>query len=313
MASTFTQEQLRLFLDYIDFPACYRDLPPSPEVLTALHIHVISKLPYENLGLHYNPEHYINLDPQYLFQKVVLNNRGRGGFCMEGAILYNHILRVMGFDAYTAGARTRPRTEGVPRGNYPGWAHIVNIITFPDGARYHSDVAFGGDGPTLPMPLTEGFVHANLGTQEIRLAREWLPDQVRRVEGSKQWIYQYRNSAAAGWNSFYAFGEGEFLLPDWGVVNHWVCTHEDSNQVQRLLIVSFLRRQREGGAEHEQEIYGKRMLVNGVVKENLGGRTVTVKECGSEEERVGVIKDFFGITLLKEERKAMLGRPLSLG
>lgn len=121
MASALTQEQLRLFLDHVEFPAYYRDLPPSPEVLTALHVHVISKLPYENLALHYNPAHDVDLDPQHLFKKVVSNNRGRGGFCMEGAILYNNVLRAMGFDAYTAGARTRPRSEGVPQGNYPGW------------------------------------------------------------------------------------------------------------------------------------------------------------------------------------------------
>lgn len=162
------------------------------------------------------------------------------------------------------------------------------------------------------MPLTEGLVHQNLGTQQVRFARDWLPSQVHRVEASKQWIYQYRNSEAAEWNSFYAFGEVEFMQPDWGVVNYWMCNHRDSNQVKRMLIVKFLRRRKGGGEEYEQEIYGKRMLVNEVVKENLGGRTATIKACESEEERVREIRDLFGITLTEEESLAIRGRPLSL-
>lgn len=121
MASAYSSEQVRLFLEYVELPPHKHDSPPDLELLKLLHVHTIAKLPYENLSLHYNPLHTIDLDPQWLFQKTVIDNRGRGGFCMEVAILYNHILRAMGFDAYTAGVRTRPRVEGVPRGDFPGW------------------------------------------------------------------------------------------------------------------------------------------------------------------------------------------------
>lgn len=40
---------------------------------------------------------------------------------MENSIFYNHILRALGFNAYTAGVRIRPRVNGVPQGNYMGW------------------------------------------------------------------------------------------------------------------------------------------------------------------------------------------------
>lgn len=190
----------------------------------------------------------------------------------------------------------------------------MNIVTFPDGSRYASDVAFGGDGPTIPLPLQEGLIHHNLGTQQIRLMRDWLPDQIHRVEDSRQWIYQYRNSTNEDveWNSFYAFTEVEFLQPDWNVLNHWICSHADSNQGQRMLIIAFLRRQKAGEPEHEQEIYGKRMLVDDVVKENLGGRTQVMKQFQTEDGRVEGIRELFGIILTAEERHAILGRPLSL-
>lgn len=121
MAVAYNQEQVQQYLDYIGLPESLRNEPPSLKLLRALHVHTISTLPYENLSIHYNPTHSIDLDPQVLFRKIVTEARGRGGFCMENAILYNHILRAIGFDAYTAGVRTRPRLEGVPRGDFPGW------------------------------------------------------------------------------------------------------------------------------------------------------------------------------------------------
>lgn len=121
MKSAYDREQLDQFFDHVGFPQHLRRQPPSLGLLEALHIHTLSTLPYENLSIHYNPSHRIDLEPQHLFQKMIVQGQGRGGFCMEIAILYNHILRAIGFDAYTAGVRTRGRLQGVPRGDYPGW------------------------------------------------------------------------------------------------------------------------------------------------------------------------------------------------
>ena len=68
----------------------------------------------------------------------------------------------------------------------------------------------------------------------------------------------------------------------------------------------FLRRPSEdapGGAE----IYGKRMLVNGMVKENLGGKTKVVQECETEAERVEALKTWFGIKLSEDEIDSIRG------
>ena len=117
----YSREQIDQFLEHIGLPENLWHADPSPSLLNALHVHTLSTLPYENLSLHYNPTHSIILEPQHLFQKVVGDKRGRGGYCMENAILYNHILRGLGFDAYTAGVRTRARVNGIPQGEYPGW------------------------------------------------------------------------------------------------------------------------------------------------------------------------------------------------
>ncbi|KAK6062525.1 arylamine n-acetyltransferase 1 [Seiridium cupressi] len=205
---------------------------------------------------------------------------------MELAILYDHLLRGLGFNAYTVGVRTRSRIDGVPGGIFPGWVHIVNIVTLPTGERYAVDVAFGGDGPTAPLPLESGLIHQNLGTQ------------------------QYRNGADREWNSYYAFTEAEFMAADWGVINYWTSTSPDSHQTRTLLVVRFLGRTPEAGERVEEddwEIYGKRMLVNGAIKENLGGKTRVLAECNTEAERVEALKQHFGITLKEEEISSIKG------
>lgn len=106
----------------------------------------------------------------------------------------------------------------------------MNIVTLSDGTAYMNDVGFGGDGATSPLPLVEGLTHRNLGSQENRLMRDWIPAQKQRVESAKLWIYQYRNGPELEWNSFYAFPEVEAMEPDFGVVNWYTGSNSESFQ-----------------------------------------------------------------------------------
>ena len=169
--------------------------------------------------------------------------------------------------------------------------HIVNIVTLSDGSRYMVDVSFGGDGATRPLPLIEGAVHTNLGSQEVRLAWECLPGQIS--PSSKSWIYQYRNAVDKPWNGYYAFNEVEWLPPDFVGPNYYVSEHDESFQRHMILVVKFLR---EG-----DYIVGKRMLAGHVVKENRGGRTAVLKVCQTEGERLQALRELFGIELTAEE------------
>jgi arylamine N-acetyltransferase len=127
--SLFTEAQLNAFLAHIRLPPSlhsYRYTPSnSPEkdsdFLTQLHIYTITAVPYENLSLHYNKDHSNSIEPEDVYEKVVIDARGRGGYCMELSIFYNHILRALGFAAYTSMVRIRYRTDGVPVGDYIGW------------------------------------------------------------------------------------------------------------------------------------------------------------------------------------------------
>lgn len=188
--------------------------------------------------------------------------------------------------------------------------HIVNIVTLPNGSKYHSDVAFGGDGPTAPLPLTDGHVHYNLGAQEVRLIRDWIPTQTHRTEASKLWTYQFRNDHDLDWLSFYAFPEIEFLQADWNVLNLWMNTHEESQHVKDVLCVKFTRTGNGCGGKGgiNVEIY----VVNDLVKKTLVGKTKIVKVLESEAERLEALREWFGITFTEEERRWIDGSPLRL-
>jgi arylamine N-acetyltransferase len=91
------------------------------------------------------------------------------------------------------------------------------------------DVGFGGDGASKPIPLAEGHVTRNIGTQDIRLARDFIPSQTERTPERKLWIYQYRNDPDKPWNSFYAFSDQvEFLPADYHIMNWYTGSNPES-------------------------------------------------------------------------------------
>ncbi|KAF2814450.1 arylamine N-acetyltransferase 1 [Mytilinidion resinicola] len=324
--SAYSPEQITQYLDYIGLPSHYHPSSPSRpplsfDFLTTLHAHQIAAIPYENLSLHYSVTKEISIDPQVTFKKIVTDKRGRGGYCMEAAIFFNHILRALGFDAYTAGVRIRYRENGIPKGDYIGWTHIVNIVTLPDSTKHVLDVAFGGDGPTKPLPLLPGIVTSNIGTQELRFVHEPLAQQTHDAVASKYWIYQYRNAPTAPWNSFYAFTELEFLHGDFEIMNHFTSTSKRSFQTYTALVVKFLMA-REGDEEMRAElraegkgkggVYGKVMLVGGDVKVNTDRKTRVVKRCETEAERVKALREWFGMSFTEEEREGIRGHVTEL-
>lgn len=120
--SDYSDAQIENYLKFISLPEKYHPKAKRAlnlEFLTALHVHQLATIPYENLLLHYSPSRVVSLDPQALYNKVTRN--GRGGYCMEISVFFNHILRALGFQVYTAGVRIRMRIDGIPQGNYIGW------------------------------------------------------------------------------------------------------------------------------------------------------------------------------------------------
>lgn len=194
----YSKDQIGLYLQRISlFSGTQMGGLPEPDLafLAAIQRHHLSTIPFENLALHYSPDRQISLDPQDVWTKFVI--RRRGGYCMEQNMFLNHMLRGLGFLVHSVGSRVRRRVNGIPTGDYAGWSHVVNIVTFEDGVRYMVDVGFGGDGPTKPLRLIDGEITRNLGTQEMHLMYENITSN--RDPLQRLWVYKLRNYTEEPW------------------------------------------------------------------------------------------------------------------
>jgi arylamine N-acetyltransferase len=100
-------------------------------------------IPFESLSLHYSSSPGVKITLPDICQKIILNNRGRGGYCMENNTLFLALLKSRGFDVWPAGARVSYEvdTQGKDKsGRFLGWNHMVLIV---DDDKL-VDVGFGG-------------------------------------------------------------------------------------------------------------------------------------------------------------------------
>lgn len=113
-AGVFRPDEIATFLTYIGIDQTHPlhgqrycgDAVKDLHLLQQLQIHFLSTVPFENLSQHYSVNHNVNIGPRQTYQKIVLDGRGRGGYCMENIILYNHILRGLGFSVYLTPVRS---------------------------------------------------------------------------------------------------------------------------------------------------------------------------------------------------------------
>ena len=80
--------------------------------------HHIVAIPYENLALHYSPHHKITpndmmLDVQEIYSLIVQEDGGRGGLCMQMNGMFATVLRSLGFEVMSTGARINTACQDV--------------------------------------------------------------------------------------------------------------------------------------------------------------------------------------------------------
>lgn len=121
--SSYSEDQLHEYFDRISLPKEHRlrlssegqNATPDEQLsfLANLKKYHLAAIPFENLELHYSPTKTVSLEPEHLFQKIVLRGDGRGGRCMETNCLFGTVLRSLGFDLYSAGARVNQAAQPV--------------------------------------------------------------------------------------------------------------------------------------------------------------------------------------------------------
>src|ERR1035438_1777154 len=125
---------------------------PSLAILRGLHRRHLRTVPFENLDIALGKP--IELDPQLLYEKIVV--RRRGGYCYELNGLFHDLLTGLGFNVCMLSAQVR-REDG---SFGPDFDHMLLKVTLDDA--WLADVGFG-DSFVAPLPLAAGASHEENG------------------------------------------------------------------------------------------------------------------------------------------------------
>lgn len=108
--------QITAYLSRISLPSqivAHLRLGPTSihalSAITTLQQHHMSKIPYENLEIHYGTHHTLPMSLDEIFDNVVV--KGRGGICLQVHQLFVELLRNFGFSAYVTGGRVNMATD----------------------------------------------------------------------------------------------------------------------------------------------------------------------------------------------------------
>ncbi|KAI4263907.1 MAG: hypothetical protein L6R42_000966 [Xanthoria sp. 1 TBL-2021] len=295
---TYTDSQLSKYLHSFSFN--YGELfrhgfAIDYNELKTIQQHHLSTYPFENLSLHYSTTHTISLDLDLLFEKFVEADRGRGGYCMENNAFLGSMLRSMGYDVTSVGARVCDGIHGGDGETFGSWSHMVNIITISN-KRYMVDVAFGGNGATAPLPLEENTIHERIAPSEMRLIRSSIKQHTDPHQ--RLWLYQARETRDSEWQTQYCFTETEFLAEDYEMMNFWTSQSRTSIFTQAILMAKMVM--------EDGKVVGAVTMFNEKVKREVGG-VVVERFCMSEEDRLGILKEWFGVRLTGEEERGIKG------
>lgn len=211
---------------------------------------------------------------------------------------FGTIMRSLGMGVKTAGARVALSVSGGPRGRFAGWNHLVNLVSF-EGKKYLVDVGFGGNGPTAPILLEDGFESA-WGVTEDRVRLIWKEIDDFESPEEKVWVLQHRRGRDGEWEDIYCFLENEFTGSDIGVMNFKSAGDVRGSFFNHMVIC--VRTLMDG-----EDVVGTITLVDGKVKRVVRGVSETVGRCGSEVDRWEALEERFGIVLGEEERLGIKG------
>ncbi|RUS33807.1 hypothetical protein BC938DRAFT_483794 [Jimgerdemannia flammicorona] len=318
----FTQDELLAYFDRIN----YSQRDPSPSGLPAPTIENLCQLivnhqqaiPFENLTIHYSSNHTIDIEPQALYNKIVLNRRG--GYCFENNGLFARVLRSLGYKLWTGAASVVLEAkvevqDGQPTIKAPPMTHQITIVQLPttaqDGgdsedrqdALWLVDVGFGGQTLPAPKMLVEHEITPGVRPEQFRFTRVHLASNVRQ-ENPPYWLLEYRYKPDSPWMSAVVFDLTERSHADYYVANQYMSTNPESKFVKNVMMAR-LRRDEDG-------VLTRVLLLNDILKLRRDGETKLIQQFEREHERVKAIEEWFGIKLSEEDIGGMKGRSVAL-
>lgn len=151
----------------------------SEDFLDRLHRAHAYTIPFENFDILLGRG--IDLSPDKLFQKMIL--QPRGGYCFELNGLFLQLLQLLGFQAKPLLARVHLRGE-------PGGRHHQLALVTINGRDWIADVGFGANGLRAPIPYQIGSVNRQDGL-EFRLQDSPPFGTMLQIREQGQWQNLY--------------------------------------------------------------------------------------------------------------------------
>jgi len=261
--------KLSAYFDRIGYRGPWQANLASLSALTLAHS---QSIPFENLDVLLGRP--ISLDPDALFQKLVVERRG--GYCFEQNGLFLEVLRELGFNVAPISARVRLQR---PRDFTPPRTHVFLRVEL-DGESWLTDVGVGALSLTSPLRL------AARGEQTTR-------HEPRRIlEEDGRLFHQVR--FGANWQDVCEFTLEEMPAIDRELANWYTSAHPNSHFKNRLIVAR--------AAPEGQRL----SLLNDefTLRERYG--TSTTRKVASPSELLEVLLRQFGLSFPAETR---FGRP----
>lgn len=202
---------LARYLTRIGHPA----VDATPQALSSLATAHARSIPFENLDAFLGRR--VNLDPEAVFEKLVL--RGRGGWCFEQNLLFGNALRGLGFDVTDLAGRVL-------------WGRGVDAVTPRthralhvriDGRDWLVDVGFGGQSICGAIDMADEGAQ-RVGHDLFRLAR---------LENGERLLWV---SIRGEWQPMYRFDLHPQLPIDFEAANFQLCMDPASHFTQMLVL-----------------------------------------------------------------------------
>ncbi|KAK3332848.1 hypothetical protein B0T19DRAFT_112395 [Cercophora scortea] len=293
---TYSEEQLTRYFKFLGRPPGPPEQHDPLSAITLLQVHHMARVPFESLTLHYSAHRVLSLDPEDLFQKIVVN--GRGGYCMEVNTFFGTVLRSLGLTVVSIGAR------GNSDRGYKGWNHMANIVTIDD-KKYLVDVGFGSHGPPYPVLLEYG--HEFMGIAPARGKLEYKSLDTHTDPDQRVWVFSSKENESEPWKERYAFVTIEFFPADFEVMNLTTMTARQSYFVQTVMCMRTILDSERVRPE------GLLILHRDYVKKRVGDKSDILETLRTEEQRVKALETYFGIVLGLDEQRAIRGLASELG
>lgn len=299
--ATYTKDQITKYFARLGLPDQERNydiagLDPNSalEYLALLQKLQLAAVPFENITLHYSAHHSISIHPEELFKKIIDDDNGRGGYCMENNRLFGTLLNSLGFTLYSGGCKVWAADA------WTGWSHMVNFVTIGD-TKYHVDVGFGADGPVVPMPLDRsGTVQKHIQPASARL--QWRNIAGNTDPNQRLWVYEYRRNDESDWETKYSYSELEFQPQDYAVMSYYTSTSKHTFFTQIVVVDKKI-------LGDDGELEGKMSLAAASLKWNMKGEKTKEIEFKSEGERLEALEKYFGMKFRDVEREGIAGLP----